>query len=177
MEMVGGIYSLQPLPSRWLTLLAMGTPDSPMVHQTSLFTVWCVPRQRTCWGLELVDRWNPCPVAAPDSPMPHRTYPVTSDFCRALFTIVHFCSRSLAPVSRCSACSPDMSGALRTVRELERSAPGEFPRVACSFAPGPGAPDSVRCTTCSTLSCLAPNLIVSPTEFISWFVLNLMHLR
>jgi hypothetical protein len=29
----------------------------------------------------------------------------------------------------------------------------------------------------STLSCLAPNLIVSPTEFFSWFVLNLMHMR
>jgi hypothetical protein len=26
-EVVGGIYSLQPLPSRWLSLLAMGTPD------------------------------------------------------------------------------------------------------------------------------------------------------
>jgi hypothetical protein len=52
----GGIYSLQPLPSRWLTLLAMGTPDSPVVHQTTLFTVWCVPRQRAHCGLELVDR-------------------------------------------------------------------------------------------------------------------------
>jgi hypothetical protein len=30
----GGIYSLQPLPSRWLTLLSMGTPDSPVVHRT-----------------------------------------------------------------------------------------------------------------------------------------------
>jgi hypothetical protein len=29
----------------------------------------------------------------------------------------------------------------------------------------------------NTLSCLAPNLFVSPTEFLSWFVLNLMHLR
>jgi hypothetical protein len=29
----------------------------------------------------------------------------------------------------------------------------------------------------STLSCLAPNLIVYPTEFLSWFMLNLMHLR
>jgi hypothetical protein len=28
MEVVGGIYSLQPLPSRWLSLLSMGTPDS-----------------------------------------------------------------------------------------------------------------------------------------------------
>ena len=26
MEVVGGIYSLQPLPSRWLTLPSMGTP-------------------------------------------------------------------------------------------------------------------------------------------------------
>jgi hypothetical protein len=35
-DVVGGIYSLQPLPSRWLTLLVMGTPDSPMVHRTSI---------------------------------------------------------------------------------------------------------------------------------------------
>ena len=30
-----GIYILQPLPSRWLFLLAMGTPDSPVVHWTA----------------------------------------------------------------------------------------------------------------------------------------------
>jgi hypothetical protein len=34
MEVVGGIYSLQPLPSRWLTLLSMGALDSPVVHRT-----------------------------------------------------------------------------------------------------------------------------------------------
>jgi hypothetical protein len=39
MEVVGGIYSLQPLPSRWLTLLSMGTPD------VALFIVRCVPHQ------------------------------------------------------------------------------------------------------------------------------------
>ena len=33
-EVVGGIYSLQPLSSRWLTLLSMGTPDSLVVHRT-----------------------------------------------------------------------------------------------------------------------------------------------
>jgi hypothetical protein len=27
-EVVGGIYSPQPLPSRWLFMLAMGAPDS-----------------------------------------------------------------------------------------------------------------------------------------------------
>jgi hypothetical protein len=31
-EVVGGIYSLQPLPSRWLFLLSMGISDSPVVH-------------------------------------------------------------------------------------------------------------------------------------------------
>jgi hypothetical protein len=30
----GGIYSLQPIPSRWLTLLSMGAPNSPVVHRT-----------------------------------------------------------------------------------------------------------------------------------------------
>jgi hypothetical protein len=30
----GGIYSLQPLPRRWLSLLVMGTPDSPVARQT-----------------------------------------------------------------------------------------------------------------------------------------------
>jgi hypothetical protein len=33
-EVVGGIYSLQPLPSPWMFLLAMGTPDSPVAHRT-----------------------------------------------------------------------------------------------------------------------------------------------
>jgi hypothetical protein len=35
-EVVGGIYSLQALPSRWLFLLAMGTPNSPVMHQTDI---------------------------------------------------------------------------------------------------------------------------------------------
>jgi hypothetical protein len=36
-EVVGGIYSPQPLPSRWLFLLSMGTTDSPVVHRTTTF--------------------------------------------------------------------------------------------------------------------------------------------
>jgi hypothetical protein len=31
---LGSIYSLQPLRSRWLTLLSMGTPDDPVVRRT-----------------------------------------------------------------------------------------------------------------------------------------------
>jgi hypothetical protein len=47
----GGIYTLQPLPSRWLTLLSMGTPDSP-VRATSADR----------WGLELLNVEVFCPL-------------------------------------------------------------------------------------------------------------------
>jgi hypothetical protein len=71
-------------------------------------------------GFRAVDRWNPCPVVAPDSLVPHRTCPVCSDFsalsstahCSPLFT---FGRRLLAPGSRYSVGSPDMSGAHQTV--------------------------------------------------------------
>jgi hypothetical protein len=58
-EVVGGIYSLQLLPSCWLSLLAMGTPDSPVVHQTC--TVHCPVRATSArlLGFGAVDRWNP----------------------------------------------------------------------------------------------------------------------
>jgi hypothetical protein len=89
------IYSLQPLTSRWLFLLAMGTPEYRIVRWRtgqSLFTVRCVPHQHARWGLERVDCSNPCPVAAPDNSVLHRTCPVTSDFA-ALTSVrtVHHC--------------------------------------------------------------------------------------
>ena len=94
-EVVGGIYSLQPLSSRWLTLLAIGALDSPMAHQTvrwhighPLFTVWCVPRQRAHWGLELLTVEDVCLFTAPDSLMNY------SGAC--MFITVHLSSRPLA---------------------------------------------------------------------------------
>jgi hypothetical protein len=33
---VGGIYSPQPLTSRWGRLLSMGAPDSPVRYQTGI---------------------------------------------------------------------------------------------------------------------------------------------
>jgi hypothetical protein len=58
-EVVGGIYSLQPLPSRWLFLLAMGTPDSPVEHRTGI--VHCPVRATSArpLGFGAVDHWNP----------------------------------------------------------------------------------------------------------------------
>jgi hypothetical protein len=59
MRWLGGIYSLQPLPSYWLFLLAMGTPDSPVAHRTA--TVHCLVRATSArsLGFGAIDHWNP----------------------------------------------------------------------------------------------------------------------
>jgi hypothetical protein len=58
MEVVGGIYSLQPLPSLWLTLLSMGTPNGPVAHWTT--TVHCPVRATSArpLGFGAIDRLN-----------------------------------------------------------------------------------------------------------------------
>jgi hypothetical protein len=50
MEVVGGIYSPNHYSSHWLTALSMGTPDSPVVHQTQQ----CL--MSGALGFEAVDR-------------------------------------------------------------------------------------------------------------------------
>jgi hypothetical protein len=64
------------------------------------FTVRFVPRQHARWGLERLDRWDPCPVDTPDSP-------VCSDFCHTLFITVHFRQTTVGAGYRCSVGSPD----------------------------------------------------------------------
>ena len=59
MEVVGVIYSPQPLPSRWLTLLSMGTPDSPVAHQTVTIHYPVRATSARPLGFGAVDRWNP----------------------------------------------------------------------------------------------------------------------
>jgi hypothetical protein len=95
----GGIYSLQPLPSHWLSLLSMGTPDSP-VSATSADR----------WGLEQLTVEVLCPLASTDSPVAHWIVRcvLTLQFwllhC-ALFTIRR--NRPLGEVDGCSVGSPD----------------------------------------------------------------------
>jgi hypothetical protein len=70
MEVVGGIYSLQPLPSRWLS----------MAHRT---VRWCTgqgivhcPVPATLadrWSLEQLTVEGLCLLTAPDSSVAHRT--------------------------------------------------------------------------------------------------------
>jgi hypothetical protein len=74
MRWLGGIYSLQPLPSRWQSLLAMGTPDRPVAHRTVI--VHCLVRAMSAHplGFRAVDRWSSLSFCCTDSP-------VNSDFC------------------------------------------------------------------------------------------------
>jgi hypothetical protein len=166
-------YSLQTLPSRWLILLAMGTPDSPVAHRTGI--VHCPVLATSArplgfgvtWPLESLHQTVWCHTE-------HVRWPLTSVLW-LLPRTVHFCNRPLTLSDRCSAGSPDMSGAHRTVRWIIAEHAQKKPESGMSAA---------WCTVHRpmrhrqhTLESFAPNLFVSPTGFLSWFVLNLMHLR
>jgi hypothetical protein len=86
MEMVGGIYSLQPLPSHWLTLLAMDTPDSPVAHRT--VTVHC-PVRATSARLLGFGAGRPLePLSCSCTEQSGATLDMSDDFC-ALTSATH----------------------------------------------------------------------------------------
>jgi hypothetical protein len=86
---------------RWLGVfivsnhfLAVGWVCCRWAHRTVwwctgqvLFTVRCVTCQHACWGLERSTVGTLCPIAAPDSSVPHRT---CSDF--SALTSAAYCS-------------------------------------------------------------------------------------
>jgi hypothetical protein len=143
-EVVGGIYSPQPLPSRWLHLLSMGAPD------TALFIVRRAPRQLS------VRVWSSWPLASSVFKW-HLTVwwhtrlcLMTSDFATlTLCGTVHHCSSELSIVGMQGAVAPL---AHRTVRWIIVGRvwwileSGWF-----SIARGLGASDTVRCVKGSTL--------------------------
>jgi hypothetical protein len=92
---VGGIYSPQPLPSRWQRLLAMGAPDSPVRHRTAtVHCPMCVMSAQPL-GFGAVDRWRHLSSsytrqfgATPDSPVPSDFCALTSSqHCSSMFTL------------------------------------------------------------------------------------------
>jgi hypothetical protein len=152
-----GSYSPQPLPSRWQSLLALGTPDnhcslSSARHVSASVRVW------TCWPLE------------PFVFLLHRTVRWSLTSARHCSPLFIWAVDRWHAGSHCSAGSPNSpvnySGACpEDTREwLVRWLPGLVHQTVS------GAPLG------STLSILLQFLIVSLTEFVSWFVLNLMHL-
>jgi hypothetical protein len=175
---------------RWLGVfiasnhfLAIGWVCCRWAHQTVwwrtrqvLFTIRCTPRQHVYWGLERLTVGSVCPVAAPDSP-------VCSDLLLWLLPahcLLHclLLQSTVANSDRCSVGSPYMSGAHRTVRWIIAERPLENPESelfewSSAWCTGHCPVRHVQ----HTLKSFAPNLFESPTEFLSWFILNLMHLR
>jgi hypothetical protein len=129
-------------PFHLINLLAMGTPDSPVAHRTT--TVHCLVRATSARPLGFGASWPLEPLscsctgqsgATPD--MSGDLWLCCSDFCHALFITVHFCSRPLTCSDRCSAGSPDMSGAHRTVRWIIAECAQRNPEsgmFACAWA-------------------------------------------
>jgi hypothetical protein len=82
-EVVGGIYSLQPLPSHWLFCWRWAHRTVRWCTGQALFTVRCAPHQHARWGLERFDRWTCCTG--------HVRWPLSS-LLWLLPRIVHHCS-------------------------------------------------------------------------------------
>jgi hypothetical protein len=152
-----GIYSPQPLLSRWWSLLAMGAPDSPVAHQTT--TVHCPVRATSARpiGFGAVDRWSRlsfcCTRQSGDLLL------LCSDYVVALFITV---SSAQSTVGAQRVVAPL---AHRTVWWIRAEHAAEIPRVASLCLYGLGAPDSVRCAKfqhtqvlCSKFDC-DPNWI------------------
>jgi hypothetical protein len=178
---LGGIYSPQPLCSRWQRLLAMGAPDSPVRHRTG--TVHCPVRATSArpLGFWAVDRWSclsSCCTGQSGAPLILLLW-----LLRGIVLHCSSCQSTIGAGSRCSTSSPDSPVAHRTVRWIIAERASIFPRVAGSHLYGPGAPDTVRWHTrqsgapfFSTLKSICSKWILTPNWFLSWFVLNLMHL-
>jgi hypothetical protein len=108
---VGGIYSPQPLYSRWGGCLSMGARNTVQCasHVTQLLGFW---------RFRPLERWL---HVAPDSPVQHRTGAVHCPvhlwrllwLMRALFTLLQ---TTVALDSRCSTSTPDSPAAHRTVQ-------------------------------------------------------------
>jgi hypothetical protein len=92
-EVVGGIYSPQPLPTHWQSLLAMGTPDSPAAHRTVTFHCPMCATSARPLGFEVVDSWSALSFCCTGQSRATPDNLVTSDFCGGT---VHRSSRPLA---------------------------------------------------------------------------------
>jgi hypothetical protein len=95
-KVVGGIYSLQPLPSHWLFLLAMGTPGSLVAHRTGTVHYPVRATSACPLGFGVVDRWNPLSSSGTEHVRCVLTSP--SDIC--LRTVRFYCSLLLTVGAR-----------------------------------------------------------------------------
>jgi hypothetical protein len=147
MVVVGGIYSLQPLLSRWLTLLSMGTPDSPVVHRTQQYSACHVSRPLGFWA---VDRWSLMSSSDTGQSVVFWLCRLTSELCyadcAAVSVVDHWAKLTVALLAH------------RTVRWIIADERRENPRAASSRRAATWAPDSVWCATGCANSCMLQTL-------------------
>jgi hypothetical protein len=100
-EVVGGIYSPQPLPSCWWSLLVMGALDNLMAHWT--VTVHCLVRATSArpLGFGAIDRWSRLSFCS--TGQFGDLWLLCSDFCRGT---VHHCSSEQSIVGAQGAVAP-----------------------------------------------------------------------
>jgi hypothetical protein len=168
----------------------MGAPDSPVVYRTLHCLLSGACHVSYPLGFGAVDCWRILSSSdieqsggTPDT----ARWPLTLLLwlCAALYITVHLSSRPLACREPLLRCLIGQSGVHRIVRWIiAEGSPGipESDWLDCARAwhTGNYPVHTGHCLVRQrqhTLSPFAPNLIVSPTEFLSWFMLNLMHLR
>jgi hypothetical protein len=105
-EVVGGFYSPQPLPSRWLFLLAMGAPNSPVAHRTLHCSLSGARHVSYPLGFGAVDRW--CLLSSSDT-----VHQCSDSVALTLRGTVHHCSSEQSIIGAQGAVAPL---AHRTVR-------------------------------------------------------------
>jgi hypothetical protein len=178
LEVVGGICSPQPLPRCWLILLAMGTPDSPAAHRTC--TVQCPVRAtsarllgfRAIWPLESLS----CSCTGQSGATPD----MSGDLW-LLHGTVHHCSLLQSTVDAQQPLLHWLTGHVRCTSDslvnYSRARLANSQEWLVHLRLGLVHTGQCPVRHLAAHSCLAPNLIMPPSEFISWFVLNLIHLR
>jgi hypothetical protein len=130
-------------------------------------------------GFGAVDHWGPLSSSCTGQSggtldMSGASWHQCSDFWPST---VRFCSRPLCAGDLCSVGSPDTVRCTLVSPVNYSRAPLENSRVASSLVPWPGHRTVFDAPLAAPLLVFASNLVESPTEFLSWFMLNFMHLR
>jgi hypothetical protein len=182
MRWLGVFIAPNHFHSRWWRLLAMGAPDSPVRHQTVTVHYPVRATSAQLLGFGAVDHWRRLSSSCTGQSGAFWLLRGSSLFLLTKRPLVRRESL-LRWLTRQSDGTPDSpvnySGARLQIPEwLVWSCTTLVHRTLSG-----GAPDTVRWHTgqsgtpfFSTLKVLLQFLIVSLTWFLSWFVLNLMHL-
>jgi hypothetical protein len=152
----------------------MCAPDSPVAHRTLHCSLFGARHVSYPLGFGAVDRWRLLSSSGTRWHTGHVRWPLTS-LLWLLRGTVHHCSSVQSTIDAQRAFAPLAHWTVQWIIAEHAHLIPKSGWFACARAWCTGhCPVRQRQ---HTLSPFAPILFVSPTEFLSWFVLNLMHLR